>query len=107
MTDEEFPDFEEHLEEHSFFLRHVEDLCKDLETNGFSPELSREVIYYVVEWFIQHILLLDMQLVDFLKIRHQKLRYSICAPQVLVDMACFRQKSNDVGQLQKISRRLE
>lgn len=70
MKDAEYPDYEAHLDEHKYFLRHVGKLCKDLEKNGFSPKLSREVNYYTIEWFIQHILLLDMQLVDFLKARH-------------------------------------
>ena len=70
MKDAEYPDLEEHQEEHSFFLSHVEQLCKNLETNGFTPKLSREVNYYIVKWFIEHILVLDMQLVDYLKIKH-------------------------------------
>lgn len=70
MKDEGYPGFETHQEEHLYFLRHVGELCKDLEKNGFSPKLSREVNYYIAEWFIQHILLLDMELVDFLKTRH-------------------------------------
>jgi hemerythrin len=37
-----------------------------MRTNGFSPELSREVHYYTVEWFIEHIRLTDMKLVKFL-----------------------------------------
>ena len=51
--------------------------------------LSREVNYYIVEWFIQHILLSDMQLVEFLKIRHQTdffiLRYRVARMQRGVD----------------------
>ena len=70
MRDAEFPGYEEHVEEHVYFLRHVGELCNDLETKGFSPGLFREVNYYTIEWFIQHILLLDMQLADFLKARH-------------------------------------
>ena len=70
MREAEFPEYEAHLEEHLYFLRHVGGLCEDLEINGFSPKLSREVNYYTIEWFIEHILLLDMQLVAFLNARH-------------------------------------
>lgn len=69
MNNAEFPDIEPHQEEHAYFIRHLQELSDNLETNGFSPELSQQVNYYIVEWFIQHILLLDMQLIDFLKIR--------------------------------------
>jgi len=70
MIDAGFPGYEDHRHEHLYFLRHVGELCKELETKGFSPKLSREVNYYTIEWFINHILLLDMQLADFLNTRH-------------------------------------
>ena len=72
MKDADFPDFDIHQEEHSHFLKHVGDLCTELETKGFSPRLSREVNYYTIEWFIKHILVLDMQLVEFLKAKNWK-----------------------------------
>jgi len=34
-----------------------------MNTIGFGPKLSREVNYYIIEWFINHILVSDMQLV--------------------------------------------
>lgn len=74
MKEAGFPDIEAHLEEHDYFLEHVRRLSRQLETYGFSAKLSREVNYYIVEWFIQHILLMDMQLVDFLRIRSEKLK---------------------------------
>jgi hemerythrin len=73
MTDAEYPDYESHLAEHLHFLKHVEALYQDMKANGFSPELSREVNYYTIEWFIDHILESDMQLVEFIKVKDLKL----------------------------------
>ena len=61
-----YPDSELHQEEHRHFMKHVEDLYSQMRTKGFSPQLSREVRYYTVEWFIEHIRLTDMQLVRYL-----------------------------------------
>ena len=72
MEDTKYPDYMSHKEEHVYFLRHVEDLYKEMELQGFSPKLAREVNFYAIEWFIDHILGLDMQLVDFLKINNCK-----------------------------------
>lgn len=70
MVDSEFPDYASHKEEHLYFLRHVEDLYKEMQAVGYSPKLGREVNFYAIEWFIDHILGSDMQLVAFLKIKH-------------------------------------
>jgi len=70
MTEIEYPDYSSHLKEHVYFLNHVEALYNEMNTKGFSPELSREVNYYTVEWFIEHILLADMKLVNFMKVKH-------------------------------------
>ena len=69
MKESAYPDFKMHHKEHQYFLKHVEDLYNDMRANGYSPELAREVRYYTVEWFIEHIRLTDMKLVDFLKQR--------------------------------------
>ncbi len=74
MKDAEYPDFETHQEEHLHFLRRVGELSKDMDTKGFSPKLSREVNYYTIEWFIEHILASDMQLVEFLRLNAGKRR---------------------------------
>ncbi len=73
MKDAGYPDYLSHLEEHLHFLQHVGELYKDMKSKGFSPELSREVNYYTVEWFIEHILLADMKLVEFLKAKDWKM----------------------------------
>lgn len=70
MENTKFPDYASHKEEHLYFLRHVENLHKDMKEQGFSPKLSREVNFYAVEWFVDHILGADMQLVEFLKHKH-------------------------------------
>ena len=33
---------------------------------GFSPDLAREVNYYTIEWFIEHIRVADLKLVEFI-----------------------------------------
>jgi hemerythrin len=66
MKNAKFPDYERHHDEHLHFLEHVNELYENMKTKGFSPELAREVNYYTVEWFIEHIRVTDMKLVEFL-----------------------------------------
>jgi hemerythrin len=66
MQESGYPDFELHHKEHLYFLKHVEELYNEMRTKGFSPELSREVRYLTLEWFIEHIRMTDMKLVEFL-----------------------------------------
>ncbi len=73
MKSAEYPDFSQHLEEHLYFLKHVGALYKEMQEEGFSPRLSREVNYYIIEWFLEHILESDMQLVQFLNIKQWKI----------------------------------
>jgi hemerythrin len=67
MNESAYPGFESHHEQHLYFLKHVEGLYEDMRTNGYSPELAREVRYYTVEWFVNHIRNTDMKMVGFLK----------------------------------------
>jgi hemerythrin len=70
MRDADYPDYCVHKEEHLYFLRHIGDLYHEMKTEGFSIKLSREVNFYTVEWFIDHILSVDMRLVEFINTRH-------------------------------------
>jgi hemerythrin len=70
MRDADYPDYYAHQDEHLYFLRHIGDLYHEMKTEGFSTGLSREVDFYTVEWFIEHILLADMRLVEFINNRH-------------------------------------
>ena len=67
MEDAKYPDYESHQKDHLYFLRHVEELYLQLITNGYSSQLAREVNYYMIQWFIEHIRFTDMKLVAFLK----------------------------------------
>ena len=62
-----YPDSELHIEEHQYFLKHVEELYDLMRTQGYSPKLAREINYYTIEWFIEHIRITDMKLVNFLE----------------------------------------
>lgn len=66
MEKTDYPEFGLHQEEHAYFLHHVQRLYECLKKEGFSPDLAREVHYYTVEWFIEHINLTDVKLVNFL-----------------------------------------
>ena len=67
MKDAGDPDYQQHLAEHKTFLIHVGALCKQLADEGHSDKLTREVYYYALEWFINHIQSKDMEAVAFLK----------------------------------------
>ena len=66
MREAGYPDYESHKEEHQHFLHHVEELYLQMKTRGYSPSLGREVNYYIIEWFVEHIRLTDKKLVGFL-----------------------------------------
>jgi len=42
-------------------------LYEQMRKVGFSPDLAREVNYYTIEWFTDHIRDIDVKLADFLK----------------------------------------
>lgn len=67
MVEIKYPEYESHHQEHLYFLRYVDELYTQLKTKGFSPQLAREVNYYTIEWFIEHIRLTDMKLVKFVQ----------------------------------------
>jgi hemerythrin len=67
MKTAKYPAFEPHQEQHLYFLDHVEMLYERMRKEGFSPELAREVNYYTIEWFIDHIRVKDVKLAEFLK----------------------------------------
>jgi len=67
MKEAKYGELEQHLEEHRYFLKHVEDLHNEMKTNGYSLQLAVEVDYYIAEWFVAHIRSSDMKLVQFLE----------------------------------------
>lgn len=66
MQESGFPGFESHRDEHRYFVKHVKALYEKLKSGGFSQDLSREVNYYIIEWFVEHIRRADMELTQYL-----------------------------------------
>ena len=67
MQEMNYPDYPAHRAEHEYFRSHIRSLRKRLEEDGFSGALAREVNFYVVEWFIHHILSVDNKLTSYLE----------------------------------------
>ena len=67
MKEVAYTDYEQHKEEHLYFLKHVEELYNKMKTKGYSLQLALEVDYYTAEWFVAHIRSSDMKLVQFLE----------------------------------------
>ena len=67
MKEAGYMDYEQHREEHLYFLKHVEELYNEMKTKGYSLKLAVEVDYYTAEWFVAHIRSIDMKLVQFLE----------------------------------------
>ena len=67
MKEAVYMDYEQHKEEHLYFLKHVEELYNEMKTEGYSLRLALEVDYYTAEWFVAHIRTSDMKLVQFLR----------------------------------------
>jgi hemerythrin len=66
MQEAGFPGYDTHRWEHQYFEHHVGELCEKLKADGFSLELAHDVNYYIIEWFVEHIRQVDMELVGFL-----------------------------------------
>lgn len=67
MKDAGYPDYQEHFEQHMYFLKRVGALDNRLREEGHSEKLTREVHFYTLEWFISHIQSADMLVVEFLR----------------------------------------
>lgn len=67
MRKQGYPGYESHRKQHQHFSRNVKELKRRLKIYGFAPALAREVNYYTIEWFMDHIRVSDMEVVDFLK----------------------------------------
>jgi len=67
MTKTEYSGYQSHQAQHEYFLQRVESLYEQMRKVGFSPDLAREVNYYTIEWFTDHIRDIDVKLADFLK----------------------------------------
>jgi hemerythrin len=66
MQDAVYEGYQRHLEEHMYFLKHVEDLYEQVSNEGNNDRLTRELHFYTLEWFISHIQFTDMKMVAFL-----------------------------------------
>jgi len=67
MKDVEYQYFQQHIEEHKYFLKHVGALYDQICDEGSNDKLTREVYYYTLEWFVGHIQFTDMKMVEVLK----------------------------------------
>ena len=67
MQEAGYAEYEQHRDEHLYFLKHVEELHYQMKTVGYSVQLAAEVEYYTAEWFVAHIRSVDTKLVQFLK----------------------------------------
>ena len=67
MKEAGYPGYESHRQAHLYFLEHLEELYARMKTQGFSMSLGREVNYYIIEWFVEHIRRTDKKLAAFLK----------------------------------------
>ena len=67
MKDAEYQHYQQHFEEHQYFLKHVGALHEQTCNEGNNDKITREVYYYTLEWFIGHIRFTDMKMVEFLK----------------------------------------
>lgn len=67
MKQEGYPGYQEHFEEHMKFLKHVGALRNQVNEDGPNDKLIREVRFYTLEWFVEHIQSIDMKVVEFLR----------------------------------------
>lgn len=62
----QYPDYQAHHEEHVFFVEQIQHLLQRTKHGSFHAALVREVNFYIVEWFTEHVRLIDMNLIRFL-----------------------------------------
>lgn len=65
FKDLEYPNSDQHKEEHKQFIERIIQFQKDLESN--KPNLCLEIYNYLEYWFDEHILKYDKEAVDYLK----------------------------------------
>jgi hemerythrin len=65
LKEHDYPEFEGHRGEHSEFTKYISDVCKDHALN--KNELSMEVLTFLYNWLIQHILESDVAYSRFIQ----------------------------------------
>ncbi|MBT3288835.1 MAG: hemerythrin family protein, partial [Victivallales bacterium] len=63
----DYPELDEHLEQHQHFATHLEKLTTSFDKDGFRPSLGRELNALLVDWFVHHIRTIDQKLGRFLQ----------------------------------------
>lgn len=64
-----YPDFEEHREQHSYFIKQVYRLFCRFEAEKASPEFMNDFQLLMVEWLVDHISETDKRLAEYLRRR--------------------------------------
>lgn len=72
MIQSEYPDTEEHLQQHDLFVRKLEEF--KLAYNYQSTALSNEMLDFFQKWFLVHIPVWDQKYVEFVRNKRELLK---------------------------------
>ena len=80
MKEYEYPGMAEHLREHKRFREYVEKTRAELATRELSIDFTLQVNYFLVDWFKEHIQLIDRKMTGFLtEVAHQRADHKLLA----------------------------
>lgn len=68
-----YDDYQQHCREHLYFLNTVGSLRKRVSSEGNHDSLMREVRFFALEWFVDHVRSSDMKFIEFLKKNREEL----------------------------------
>lgn len=62
-----FPKYEWHKEQHKAYIKGLEDLKKEYDTNGHSAKFTLDLNNSIIRWIVRHIKSADIELGAYLK----------------------------------------
>jgi hemerythrin len=70
MKKSEFPDYEQHMQQHLFFKQKINEFRNAFEYRN--DIIDEQMLNFLRMWFVVHISEHDKQYADFIKLRHKK-----------------------------------
>ncbi|XOQ49135.1 MAG: Bacteriohemerythrin [Eubacteriales bacterium] len=62
-----YPKYKEHKEMHEFFKKKIADLKNDITKNGASIAVISKTNYFLMDWLLNHIQKVDVELAKYIK----------------------------------------
>lgn len=67
MKEQNYPDLGYQQKQHKIFKDNILNIVRDFDDNGPTPELAISINTFLIDWFIKHIMEVDLKFGKFLK----------------------------------------